>query len=164
MFATQSLMGIMHDYKWEYVISLPKKKLTDLANSLNKQKASRISLPGQPYYRKRHQSFYWLNDIQYGYEWQLNINLIACTESYDRVNHKTGEIEKHYSEHTWISSIPAKIENLHELFNLGMRKMWLAEDSFNTEKNRGYNYKHAFSISVECDAGIPFINATWPCD
>jgi hypothetical protein len=53
--------------------------------------------------------------------------------------------EKRYSEHTWISSIPAKVENLHELFNLGMRKMWLIEDSFNTEKNRGYNYKHAFA-------------------
>ena len=93
-------------------------------------------------------------DIQYGYEWQLNINLIACTESYDRVNHKTGEIEKHHSEHTWISSIPAKIENLHELFNLGMRKMWLAEDSFNTEKNRGYNYKHAFSYQWNAMQGF----------
>ena len=41
--------------------------------------------------------------------------------------------------------MPAKIENLHELFNLGMRKQWLIEDSFNTEKNRGYQYKHAFS-------------------
>lgn len=154
MFATQFLMGIMHDYKWEYVISLPKKKLTDLAKQLNKQKVSCISLPEQPYYRKRHQSFYWLNDIQYGYEWQLNINLIACAESYDKVNHKTGEIEKQYSEHTWISSIPATIENLHELFNLGMRKMWLAEDSFNTEKNRGYNYKHAFSYQLNAMQGF----------
>lgn len=145
MFATQSVMGIMHDYKWNYIISLSKKKLTNLASQLNKQKASRISLPEQPYYRKRHQSFYWLNDIQYGYEWLLNINLIACAESYDDINRKTGVIEKRYSEHTWISNIPAKVENLHELFNLGMRKMWLIEDSFNTEKNRGYNYKHAFS-------------------
>ena len=71
--------------------------------------------------------------------------MIACAESYDDVNRKTGEIEKRYSEHTWISSIPANVKNLHELFNLGMRKHWLIEDSFNTEKNRGYNYKHAFS-------------------
>lgn len=154
MFATQSLMGTMHDYKWEYIISLPKKKLTDFAGQLNKQKASSISIPDQEYYRKRHQLFYWLNEIQYGHAWQLKINLVACTESYDSVNHKTGEIEKRYSEHTWISSIPVKVENLHELFNLGMRKKWLIEDGFNTEKNRGYNYKHAFSYQWNAMQGF----------
>jgi len=66
----------------------------------------------------------------------MNINLVACVEEYEQVNKKTGDIEKHYSEHAWISSIPAKIDNLHELLNCGARKAELIEDSFNTEKNR----------------------------
>ena len=32
--------------------------------------------------------------------------------------------------------------------------MWLAEDSFNTEKNRGYNYKHAFSYQLNAMQGF----------
>ena len=104
-------------------------------------------MPTQLYYRKRKQSFYWENGITYGYDWQLTIHLVACFEEYETVSKKTGEIEKRYSEHAWISSIPARIDNLHELLNLGARKMWLIEDSINTEKNRGYQYKHAFSYN-----------------
>ena len=37
------------------------------------------------------------------------------------------------------------IKNIHELCNLGARKPWGIEDSNNTEKNLGYNYKRAFS-------------------
>jgi len=147
MFATQSVMGILHENRWEYVIRLPKKKLTDFAEQLNKNKPTRISLPNQQHYRKRKQSFYWENNIPYGYEWQLDINLVACFEEYDGVNRKTGEIEKCFSETAWISSIPADVTNLHELLNLGARKKELIEDSFNTEKNRGYQYQHAFSTN-----------------
>ncbi len=145
MFATQPTMGILHQNRWEYLIRLPKQKLTDFAKQLNANKPFSLSLPNQRHYHKRNQSFYWENDITYGYEWDLTIHLIACFEAYEDVNQKTGEIEKRYSEHAWISSIRAKIENLHELLNLGARKLALIEHSFNIEKNHGYNYKHAFS-------------------
>jgi len=124
---------------------------------LKKNKDFRVSLPNQSYYRKRKQTFYWENNIPYGYEWQLNIHLIACFEEYDLVSSKTGEIEKHCSEHAWISSIPAKISNLHELLNLGARKQGLIEDSFNTEKNRGYHYKHAFSYNWHASKGFHYL-------
>jgi hypothetical protein len=60
-------------------------------------------------------------------------------------NKKTGAFEIKYSEHTWISSIPVSIDNVHELLNLGVRKKEAIEDSINTEKNRGYHCKHLFS-------------------
>ena len=53
----------------------------------------------QPYYRERLQSFFWKNNITYGYDYQLRINLIACFEEYEVVNPETAEIEKHFSEH-----------------------------------------------------------------
>jgi len=60
MFATQPVMEILHESHWEYVIRLPKRKLTDFAKQLNSKKPTRISLPNKRYYRKRKQSFYWL--------------------------------------------------------------------------------------------------------
>ena len=145
MFATQPVMSVMRENHWEYIIRLPKRKLIDFAKQLNARKPFSQSIPNQHHYRKRKQSFYWENDIIYGYELDLNINLIACFEECEEVNKKTGETEKRFSEHTWISSMPAKIGNLHELLNCGARKAELIEDSFNTAKNRGYQYTHAFS-------------------
>lgn len=145
MFATQAVMGQAHGYHWDYLIRFPKQKLKNFAKKLNAKKNTREPLPNQPYYRKRKQSFYWVNDISYGYDWELNIHLIACFEEYDTVNPKTGEIETCYVDHAWISSIAATQDNVHELINWGARKIGLMEFSINCEKNHGYRYKHAFS-------------------
>jgi hypothetical protein len=69
---------------------------------------------------------------------------VGCLERYDFVDADTGEIVTCYSEHAWISSIPLDQGNVHELNNLGARKAWLIEHSFNVEKNQGYQYKHLF--------------------
>lgn len=127
MFATQQIVGILSANHWEYAIRLPRRKLTDLSKSLNKNKSLKIELPQQLYYRKRKQSFYWENNITYGYDWQLTIHLMPCFEGYEIVNPKSGEIENRYSEHALISSIPIRVANLHELLNLGVRKMGLIE-------------------------------------
>ena len=143
MYATQNVMEILHKNNWEYIIRLPKKKLTDLAEQLNKKKETRQSIPAQPAYRKRKQTFYWENNITYGYEWQLTIHLAACLEQYKGVDKKTGKIIDCFSEFSWISSIRVTINNAHELFNLSARKKDLIEDSINTEKNRGVRHEAA---------------------
>ena len=145
LYATQDVMGILHQNKWEYVIQFSKNKLKHFAKRLNRKRCEKIIIPGQSYYRGRRQEFYWVNHIEYGYDWELDINLVACLERYEEVNKATGEIEIKYSEHTWISSVPISIHNVHELLNLGARKKEAIEDSINTEKNRGYHYKHLFS-------------------
>lgn len=139
------------------MINLPKNKLKDFAEILNKKRNSKKPIPDQSHYRKREQEFYWENHIIYGYEWQLTIHLVGCFESYDEVNKETGDIEKHYSDHAWISSIPLHINNVHELCNLGARKMGLIEDSINTEKNRGYHYQHAFSYHWNAMQGYHYL-------
>jgi hypothetical protein len=65
MYATQSVMGILHKNNFEYLIRLPKKKLKNLSTYLNKNKLLSIPIPGQPAYRKRKQEFYWENNINY---------------------------------------------------------------------------------------------------
>ena len=145
LYATQEVMGIMHQYHWEYVIQFSKNKLKHFAKILNKKRKTKSIIPDQPYYRERRQEFYWHNHLTYGYDWELDINLVACLERYEEVNKTTGIIEAKYSEHVWVSSIPLSIDNVHELLNCGARKKEAIEDSINTEKNRGYHYKHLFS-------------------
>src|SRR3990167_3287643 len=147
LYATQAVMGDMHKNGWEYVIKLPKNKLKDFAKLLNKKRPDKMMIPNQPYHRGRRQEFYWVNHIEYGYDWELRINLVACLERREQINKLTGEIEKKYSEHAWISSIPLSINNVHEILNLGARKKGFIEDNMNTEKNRGYQYKHSYSYN-----------------
>lgn len=147
LYATQGVMGDIHRNGWEYVINLPKNKLKDFAKLLNKKRSDKMMILNQPYYRGRRQEFYWVNHIEYGYDWELKINLGACLERREEINKLTGEIEKKYSEHAWISSVPLSINNVHEILNLGARKKGFIEDNMNTEKNRGYQYKHSYSYN-----------------
>lgn len=157
MYATQPVMELLHNNHWEYIIRLPKKKLTDFAKYLDKNKSMSMPIPNQPAFRKRKQEFHWQNNITYGYEWQLTIHLVGCTEQYEDVDKKTGKIIPCFSEHVWISSILISIGNVHELLNLGARKKELIEDSINTEKSRGYHYKHAFSYNWNAMQGFHYL-------
>ena len=157
MFATQSTMGLLHKNQWEFIVRLPKDRLVNFAHIINKEKQHRQEIPEQPAYRNRQQEFYWHNNILYGYELQLKIHLGACMERYLSVDKSTGDIIDCFSEHAWISSIKISIYNVHELFNLGARKKELIEDSINTEKNRGYHYKHAFSYNWNAMQGFHYL-------
>lgn len=157
LYATQGIMKTCSDNNWEFMITLPTTKLKHLTKLLNQKKGMRQSLPEQLYYRERQQEFYWNNHVCYGDDADLNIHLVGCLEKYDKVNKQTGEIETCYSTHNWISSIPFSILNLHELCNSGARKKELIEDSFNTEKNRGYHYKHAFSYNWHAMQGFHYL-------
>jgi len=64
---------------------------------------------------------------------QLKLDLVSCLKKWEEVDKKTGEIIFKYSPHQWISSIRVNIDNVHELCNLGARKIGLLEDSINTE-------------------------------
>jgi hypothetical protein len=154
LFATQGVMGILHENKWNYVIKFSKQKNKHFAKLLNKKRNGRMTIPNQSHYRGRRQEFYWVNNIEYGYAFELNISLIACLERREEINQSTGAIEIHYSEHTWISSIAFSIEKAHEMCNLGARMKESIEDSFNTEKNRGYHYKHAYSYNWNAMQGF----------
>ena len=157
LYAVQPVMEILHNNHWEYIIRLPKRKLTDFADYLNNRRDTKMAIPGQAGYRERRQEFHWETDIAHGYEWQLTIHLVACTEEYEDVDKKTGKIIKCFSEHAWISSIRPTIHNVHELLNLGARKKEFIEDNFNTEKNRGYHYKHAFSYNWKGMQGFHYL-------
>jgi len=150
-------MEQLHSYQWEYIIRLPKKKLAEFTKILNKQRLNKRYIHGNSCYRNRQQDFYWQTNITHGYQEALKIHLVGCDEHYEVVNRKTGEIEKHHSTHTWISSIEPTSTNAYECFNEGARMKELIEDNMNTEKNRGYHYKHAFSYNWQAMQGFHYL-------
>jgi hypothetical protein len=145
LYATANVLMLIKKFGWKYIIVLPSNRLTVIDGQLAGNKDDWVHIPNQIKYRGREQRWYWENDI----EWKgfKDLNAVSCFEKWYETNKKTGEEEAQYSEHKWISNITFSIKNLHELCNLGARKRWGIEDSNNTEKNRGYHYKHAYSYN-----------------
>lgn len=145
LYPCHGVLQAINKYKWEYIIYLPTKCFKYIHEALNVDKVFYTSIANQPRFRGRYQSFYWINGINLGQSKTVLVNALSCYEEWDSVSEKTGEIIKSRVRHTWICSLKFIIFTCHELYNLGARKRSMIEDSNNTEKNRGYQYKHAFS-------------------
>ena len=154
LFASQPVLKMLSHYQWEHMIQFSRNKHKRFAELLNIKRKTAETIPGQPYYRERHQQFHWYNDVMCGDGLTLKKHLVSCLEKWNEVDKTTGEIVAKYSQHQWISSIKINIENAHELCNLGARKIGLMEDSIHTEKHRGYHYKHAFSFNWNAMQGF----------
>lgn len=147
LYPSEPIIQQIISYNWNYMIYLKKTKKTKINSALDLKKDLKTSIPNQPYYRERKQSFYFGNNIPFSEQGDLMTNAVACYESWPEIDPETAEEVTKHSEHRWISNIPFNIENVHQLCNLGARKRALIEDSMNTEKNRGYHYEHALSSS-----------------
>jgi hypothetical protein len=99
LFATQPVLEILTQHRWEYVIQFSKNKLKHFAELLNSIKDTAQTISGQEYYRERYQEFCWYNDVSWGYELQLKIHLVSCLEKWKEVDKKTGDIIFKYSQH-----------------------------------------------------------------
>ena len=157
MYATFDTMEMMKSYGWEFIITLPRKKFTGFSKILNRESKYGIPAPDHKYWRGRRQEFYWQNNVFDDEARGLKIHLAGCLEEYEEVDRITGEIKKRYVDRAWISSIMIFSNKLHYLFNEGARKKELIEDSINTEKNRGYHYKHAFSYHMNAMQGFHYL-------
>jgi hypothetical protein len=143
LYACDNVLTYLKEKRWEFMIKLPA-KLKALYDPLKKQRDNSKSIPGNQYHRERLQTFHWVNYIEYN---ENVVHVVGCIEQWESVSKDSGEIIKEYSEHTWISSMPLSIDNVYELCNLAARSRAFIEDSFNTEKNRGYQYGHVFSYN-----------------
>ena len=141
LYACESVIENLRNKNWEFMIKLPK-KIKSLYNLLIQPTENKKALSYHRYYREREQRFSWLNDVDYRGH---NIHLVLCNDQWREVSRTSGEKMAKRSKHTWISSIALSVDNVHTLCNLAARKRSFIEDSINTEKNRGYQYKHAFS-------------------
>ncbi len=63
LFATQSILERLTKYRWKYMIQFSKYKLKHFSELLNSMKDTAQTVPGQAYYRERHQEFYWYHEV-----------------------------------------------------------------------------------------------------
>jgi len=90
LYATHGVIAICQENGWEFMITLPHRKLKYLYETLSANKKNRQEIPGQPYYRNRYQTFYWENNIYTGLD--ADIHVVGCLEKYETVDKKTGKI------------------------------------------------------------------------
>ena len=142
LYANDSVISTLEKKGWKYIIVLPGKKLKSINEALLKLKVTQAPIPGQSHYRGRKQTWSFVNNLKT--KGGNNLNAISCLESWLEVD-QSGKQVTQFSEHRWITNVLISFENIHLIANLCARKRWSIEDSNNTEKNRGYNYKHLYS-------------------
>jgi hypothetical protein len=145
LYANDSVISLLDKLSWKFIIVLPSHKLKKINEELKKDNDKRFLIPDLHKFRGRNQE--WIISNLITTNAGNIINAISCLESWKEVDKDSGETINRFSEHKWITNFELSIENLHEIANLGARKRWGIEDSNNTEKNRGYNYKHLFSYN-----------------
>lgn len=143
LYANDNVISSLNKLLWKFIIVLPSHKLKKINDQIKQQKGNEILIPGQPKFRGRKQEWLISNGIRT--KRGHMIDAVSCLESWKEVDKDSGEIATKFSEHRWITNFNISLNMLHEFANLGARKRWLIEDSNNTEKNKGYSYKHMFS-------------------
>ena len=147
LYANGPAMDLCRDYGWQYMIVLKDSCLKSVWEEFNSLKDIQSDNRYSMIWKERKQKFYWVNDIEYTYEnnKSIKVHVIVCEEAWEEINSETGDTEEKHARHVWISSEPLNVLNVHRRCNLAARYRWGIEDSFNTEKNRGYYYEHAHS-------------------
>ena len=157
LYANQYVCDELRRKKLHFMIKLPT-KLKVLSGMLDEYREDAKPASNQKGYRERHQRFYFKNDVPFGDENLPPIHLVSCIETWSICNESTGgKIKPMLNEHRWISSFPLTLNNAHMLCNLAARKRAYIEDEFNTEKNRGYHYEHAYSYQWNAMKGFHYL-------
>jgi hypothetical protein len=148
--------------KWQFMIVLPDKSLPSVWEEYNslrllpQQSSQRYRQP----WGGRHQSFQWVNQIEYDYgpnqRNKIIIHVVVCEEQWEKVNEK-GDVVTETSRHVWISSRPLSKDNVHERCNLGARHRWGIEATFLVEKHQGYSYEHCFAKDWKAMKGFHYL-------
>jgi len=92
------------------------------------------------YATKTHQftlQYKWVKDIDYQ---KRKLNWVECIQK--QVHISTGKLTE--TKFVYITNVEVSAENIIQ-FMEHARSRWMIEDSFNTQKNRGYQLHHKFN-------------------
>ena len=90
----------------------------------------------------RENGWQWIAVFKEGMDYEKrNIHWVKCLEEVSREN---GVVEKHHFE--YLTNLPQDEKTIVE-FVEAARDRWHIEDSFNDQKNRGFEMQHLFSRS-----------------
>ena len=144
LYTNGTVFQICADHDWSFMSYLSANQLKSIRAEIDNDSNPTLIFPQ---YRGRKQYFKITNNILYkdsnGNSHEIHV--VTCFERWKEISKTTNEEKSMSAKHTWISNVEFTKENVHEMYNLGARSRWFIEDCFNTEKNRGYNFKHLYS-------------------
>jgi hypothetical protein len=128
LYPNKSFFSICAENRWEFVVALQDGNLKTLWKDINRELATSQNLRKLITVSGDMQSIRWLNDLTFG---ETKLSWTECRENSNRF--------------VFITSL----QNLNqftatEISNSGRLRSKI-EDSFNTQKNRGYKLQHKFS-------------------
>jgi len=151
------VMELCLKYRWQFMIVLPDKCLPTVWQEVEALKALQAKNRRKAIWRGRQQTFYWVNDIEYGYDNEtkhITVHVVVCEEEWEEVDKETAEIVTKHARHVWISSHALTYHTVLERCNEGARSRWGIEHSMQTEKHYGYHYEHVFSYNWNAMRGF----------
>lgn len=161
LYATGPVIEVCRQNHWRFMIVLQQDSLPSVWDEARRL---RVLEPGQRFdqsWGDRHQHFWWVNDIEYGYgsheRKKLRLHVVVCEERWHVVDPTTTKIVEQQATHAWVSSDPLTRRTVHERCNLGARHRWGIENHFLVEKRQGYEYEHAFSENWQAMRGYHFL-------
>ena len=139
LYCNGPVMDICKENGWQWIAVFKEGNLPSVHEELKMLPCGAFRTLERLMPHKRTQRKYcWCNDIDYE---KRHVHWIRCLEE---ATGKEGAVEKHHFE--YLTSIPQNDRTVEECVEAG-RDRWHIEDSFNEQKNRGFEMQHLFSRS-----------------
>ena len=133
-------MDICRDNQWRYIAVFKDGNLPTVWEEVGLLPASAFRHQRQQYATKTHQitlQYKWVKNIDYQ---KRKLNWVECIQTKTHV--ATGKQTQ--TRFVYITDVDVKADNIIQ-FVEHARSRWMIEDSFNTQKNRGYELHHKFN-------------------
>ena len=139
LYCNGPVMDICKENGWQWIAVFKEGNLPSVHQEL-------ALLPGGAFrtlqrlmpHKRTQREYRWCNAIDYE---KRHVHWMMCLEE---VTGKDGSVEKHHFE--YLTSIPQNDKTVEECVEAA-RDRWHIEDSFNDQKNRGFEMQHLFSRS-----------------
>lgn len=126
---------ICEEYHWKYIITFKEGNLRTFYKEVWQEKQRKLANRKTVEKSGIIQKFAWVNYIEYK---EFLLNAIFCNEK--------NEIDKTINDFAWLTNFHELSEsNVDKIANEGGRLRWNIEESFNVQKNGGYELEHSYS-------------------
>lgn len=135
LYTNAPIFKICEQYHWKYIITFKEGNLKTFYKEAWKEKQENPANRKTVETTEVIQHFAWVNHIEYH---EFLTNAIFCNEKNERY--------KTVNDFAWITNFhELNQSNVDKIANEGGRLRWNIEESFNVQKNGGYELEHSYS-------------------
>lgn len=135
LYTNAPVFKICEQYRWKYIITFKEGNLKTFYKEVWQEKQRKLANRKTVEKSEITQKFAWVNYIEYK---TFLINAIFCNEKKEKDNT--------INDFAWITNFhELSGSNVDKIANEGGRLRWNIEESFNIQKNGGYELEHSYS-------------------